>query len=65
MATNAKQARKEWEAGQHEKPAKPVLPVRNRKRRVRFDGESRRQDALYRNAQMVYDYDRDFDVEFS
>ena len=56
MAKNAKQARKEWEAQQGQpKPA--------RKRRP--STETRRENALYRHAQLVYDHDRDFDGEFS
>ena len=61
MATNAKAARKSWEAKQNEPKPQPVV----RKRRPRLDAATRRENALYRNARMVYNYDRDFDGEYS
>jgi hypothetical protein len=61
MGQNAKQARKAWEAKQAELKPTPVKPTRKRT----LTAEERRENALYRHAQMVYDYDRDFDVEFS
>jgi hypothetical protein len=63
MAKNAKQARKEWEAKQSEPKPEPAHVVR--KRRPRESTETRRENALHRHAQLVYDHDRDFDGEFS
>ena len=61
MAKNAKQARTEWEAQQGQPKPAPVKPARKR----RPSTETRRENALYRHAQLVYDHDRDFDGEFS
>ena len=61
MAMNAKQARKAWESKRDEPKPQPVT----RKRKPRLNAETRRENALYRNARMVYDYDRDFGGEFS
>ena len=65
MSMNAKQARKAWEAARQVKAQAPSVPQPRKPRKLRMTAEERRERALEHYAQLVYDTDRDYEVEFS